>query len=123
VVRGLRGARIGAIGARPNAFHTVRFSEKLLQNADITTVVCDFSDIIARAEAIGERDAAVEQTLARIHAYGKVQEGISDMLLRRQARLILAIEGWVKESRCDAVAISCWDSGAEPLLVAPPALP
>ena len=31
VVRGLRTARIGAIGARPNAFNTVRYSEKMLE--------------------------------------------------------------------------------------------
>ena len=32
VVRGLKGLRIGAIGARPAAFNTVRFSEKLLES-------------------------------------------------------------------------------------------
>src|SRR5215212_3582823 len=31
IVRGLRSARIGAIGARPNAFNTTRYSEKLLE--------------------------------------------------------------------------------------------
>ena len=31
VVKGLRGARIGAIGARPAAFKTVRYSEKILE--------------------------------------------------------------------------------------------
>ena len=31
VVRGMRGLRIGAIGARPAAFNTVRYSEKLLE--------------------------------------------------------------------------------------------
>ena len=33
VVRGLRGARFGMLGARPAAFITVRFSEKLLERA------------------------------------------------------------------------------------------
>ncbi len=31
VVKGLRNLRIGAIGARPAAFNTVRYSEKLLE--------------------------------------------------------------------------------------------
>ena len=35
VVNGLRSARIGAVGARPDAFKTVRFSEKLLQSSGI----------------------------------------------------------------------------------------
>src|SRR5277367_4100368 len=33
VVRGLRRVRIGAVGARPNAFNTTRYSEKLLEVA------------------------------------------------------------------------------------------
>src|SRR5690606_14109019 len=36
VVRGLRRARIGAIGARPNAFNTTRYSEKLLEATGIS---------------------------------------------------------------------------------------
>jgi L-fucose isomerase-like protein len=36
VVRKLRHARIGAIGARPGAFNTVRYSEKLLEASGIT---------------------------------------------------------------------------------------
>ena len=35
VVNGLKNARIGAIGARPAAFQTMRFSEKLLQASGI----------------------------------------------------------------------------------------
>src|SRR5450631_3571182 len=31
VVKGMRGLRIGAIGARPAAFNTVRYSEKMLE--------------------------------------------------------------------------------------------
>src|SRR5437763_1724770 len=31
IVRGMHGLRIGAIGARPAAFNTVRYSEKLLE--------------------------------------------------------------------------------------------
>jgi len=36
VVRKLKNARIGAIGARPAAFNTVRYSEKLLEASGIT---------------------------------------------------------------------------------------
>lgn len=41
VVNGLRHARIGAIGARPAGFQTVRASEKLLQKSGITVVPVD----------------------------------------------------------------------------------
>src|ERR1700752_2467847 len=36
VVRGLKNVRFGAIGARPTAFNTVRYSEKLLEKSGIT---------------------------------------------------------------------------------------
>src|SRR5260221_7580123 len=36
VVRGLRRLRIGSIGARPTAFNTVRYSEKLLEASGIS---------------------------------------------------------------------------------------
>jgi L-fucose isomerase-like protein len=50
VVKGLRHARVGAIGARPAAFQTVRFSEKLLQDSGITVVPVDLSEIIGQAQ-------------------------------------------------------------------------
>ena len=49
VVRGLKGARIGAIGARPAAFNTVRFSEKLLEHAGISIETLDLSEVFGRA--------------------------------------------------------------------------
>jgi L-fucose isomerase-like protein len=48
----MKGLRVGAIGARPIGFQTMRFSEKILQKADITVVPVDMSEIIAAAEKI-----------------------------------------------------------------------
>ena len=50
VVNGLNGARIGAIGARPAAFRTVRYSEKILQVNGISVEVIDLSEIFGHAE-------------------------------------------------------------------------
>ena len=41
VVRRLKNARIGAIGARPAAFNTVRYSEKLLESSGISVETLD----------------------------------------------------------------------------------
>src|SRR5229473_2435729 len=43
VVRGLRRLRIGAIGARPAAFNTVRYSEKILEANGISVETIDLS--------------------------------------------------------------------------------
>src|SRR5689334_22052931 len=46
VVRGLRRLRIGAIGARPAAFNTVRYSEKILESSGISVEPIDLSEIM-----------------------------------------------------------------------------
>ena len=48
VVRGLRRLRIGAIGARPAAFNTVRYSEKMLEASGISVEPIDLSEILGR---------------------------------------------------------------------------
>ena len=109
-VRGLRGARIGCIGARPAAFNTVRFSEKLLQASGITVVPVDLSEIIAEAGRLSDGDAAVGEKLAEIRAYGRIPPTIAGERVVRQARLSLTLERWVERNACDASAIQCWTS-------------
>ena len=60
VVRGLKHARIGSIGARTGAFQTMRFSEKLLQASGLTVVTVDLSEIIFAANALADDAPEVE---------------------------------------------------------------
>ncbi|MDR1062116.1 MAG: fucose isomerase [Clostridiales bacterium] len=53
VANGLRGARIAMLGARPAAFGTVRFSEKILQRHGISVQTVDLSEVIAAARRMG----------------------------------------------------------------------
>ena len=64
VVNGLRHARIGAIGARPAGFQTVRASEKLLQKSGITVVPVDLSEILGAARKIAGAVSMYALTLA-----------------------------------------------------------
>jgi L-fucose isomerase-like protein len=52
VVRGLRHARFGALGARPTAFNTVRYSEKLLERSGISVETLDLSELFGRARRL-----------------------------------------------------------------------
>ncbi len=61
VVRGLRRVRLGAIGARPNAFNTTRFSEKLLEASGISVNTIDLSEIFGNAGALIDTDPRVRQ--------------------------------------------------------------
>ena len=110
VVNGLRGARIGAIGARPAAFQTVRFSEKLLQTAGITVVPVDLSEIIFGAQSLHDNDPDVQEKLAAIHEYGKIPDYIPSQNVLKQAKLSVTLDRWMDENECDASAVECWDS-------------
>lgn len=110
VVRGLRGARVGMIGARPAAFQTVRFSEKLLQSTGITVVPVDLSEILDAAEKIPENAKELKEKLGVIQEYGKIPGHIPVEHVVRQARLSVAIDRWVARTQCVASAIQCWDS-------------
>ncbi len=109
VVKGITSARVGAIGTRPDPFHTVRFSEKLLQAYGITVCVVDMSDIIAKADSM-ERTGEVEAKIREIQAYGRIPSFISNEKIEKQAKLCIVLEDWVRENECDASAIQCWDS-------------
>ena len=110
VVNGLRKARIGAIGARPAAFQTVRYSEKLLQAAGITVVPVDLSEIIFGAQSLSDGDPAVQAKVEQVKDYGTIPDDIPEGNILRQAKLSLTIERWMEENECDASAVECWDS-------------
>jgi len=110
VVKGLRNARVGAIGARPGAFQTVRFSEKLLQNSGITVVTVDLSEIIGNARKLDQETQAVQQKLSEIRDYGNIPDHIEQTNVLKQARLSVAVDEWIQENEVDASAIQCWTS-------------
>jgi L-fucose isomerase-like protein len=109
VVKGLRKARLGAIGARPDAFKTVRFSEKILEAQGISVSTIDLSEILGAAQAIGDSDRKVRAKLNDIRAYAKTN-GVPDKSLRLMAKLGVAISNWMSQSDLDATAIQCWTS-------------
>ncbi|MGO4212813.1 fucose isomerase, partial [Terriglobus sp. YAF25] len=61
VVRGLRRVRLGAVGARPNAFNTTRFSEKLFEAAGISVNTIDLSEVFGSTQRIADADTRVKQ--------------------------------------------------------------
>ncbi|MDE2112459.1 MAG: fucose isomerase [Alphaproteobacteria bacterium] len=110
LVRGMKRARIGAIGARTPAFQTVRYSEKLLQKSGITVVTVDLSEILAGASALGDSDEAVQLKLAEIIDYGRIPSTIKRENIVKQAKFSVAVNRWMAENECDASCIQCWTS-------------
>jgi L-fucose isomerase-like protein len=109
-VRGLRGARLGAIGARTGAFQTMRYSEKLLQAAGITVVTVDLSEMIGAASKVSDTDGDLVAKLTAIKAYGRIPAHIKPEQIARLAKWSLAVDRWIEANECDASAIQCWRS-------------
>ena len=110
VVNGLRSARVGAIGTRPAAFQTVRFSEKLLQNSGITVVTVDLSEIISKAQKLDNKASNVTDKLARIKDYGNIPNRIKQESILKQAKLSVVIDEWMAQNELNASAVQCWTS-------------
>ena len=112
VVRGIRGARLGAIGARPAAFNTVRYSEKLLERSGISVDTLDLSEIFGKASKLKDGDAKLAAKLDSMKAYVPTG-GVPNTSMVRMAKLGVVIEDWMAENRLDASAIQCWTSMEE----------
>src|SRR3989304_5018261 len=69
VVKGLKSVRFGAIGARPAAFKTVRYSEKLLERSGVSIETVDLSEMFGRASKLKESDAIVNAKMDEIKSY------------------------------------------------------
>ncbi len=109
VVRGLKSARLGAIGARPTAFNTVRYSEKLLQAYGITVSTIDLSEVFGAAGKLADDDARVKDKLSTIKAYAK-HDSVPNPLVVRMAKLGIVISDWMQANDLDASALQCWTS-------------
>ena len=109
VVNGLRSARIGAVGARPNAFNTTRYSEKLLQASGITVSTMDLSDLFGQAERIADNDARVKQKISDIKGYADATRTPEPSLVR-MSKLAIVLLDWMDRNDLHASAIQCWSS-------------
>ncbi len=116
VVNGLRHARLGAIGTRPAAFNTVRYSEKLLQLSGISVETLDLSEVIGRAKRLKESE--YKDKLAAIKAYARC-EGVPTESLVKMAKLGVVVDRWIEECELDGTAFQCWTAIEEYYGVAP----
>lgn len=109
VVRGLSRVRIGAVGARPNAFNTTRFSEKLLEAAGISVSTIDLSEVFGDAAKISNEDARVRQRVDQIRRYADAVS-VPDESILRMAKFALVVDDWMQSLGITATAVQCWSS-------------
>ena len=109
IVKGLKNARFGAIGARPAAFNTVRYSEKILELSGIAVETIDLSEILGRVALLADNDRRVKNKLNAIKKY-IATKSIPDAALLKIAKFGYVVDQWVKENKIDGTAIQCWTS-------------
>jgi L-fucose isomerase-like protein len=118
VVKGLRRLRIGAIGARPAAFNTVRYSEKILEQNGISVEPIDLSEIFGRVDRMRDDDPAAQAKLAAIKAYVSTA-GVPDAALLKMSKLGAVIDQWMEQTQVAISAVQCWTSLEEYFGVVP----
>jgi L-fucose isomerase-like protein len=107
VVRGLQNVRFGAIGGRPAAFNTVRYSEKILELAGIAVEPVDLYEILGKVDRLSDKDRAVKAKLNAITKYTNVKSIPADGLLK-MAKFGTVVDRWVKENELAGTAVQCW---------------
>jgi len=106
-VRGLKGVRVGAIGARTGPFNTVRYSEKLLEAAGISVETLDLTEVLGRANLLKSNDPAVRRKLQAIKSYTDCT-AVTATGLDRMARFAVVVDRWMKDLELAGTALQCW---------------
>lgn len=109
VVRGLSRVRIGAVGARPNAFNTTRYSEKLLEASGISVSTIDLSEVFGNTGKIADNDTRVKQRIEQIRRYADASK-VPDEAILKMAKFALVVDDWMQSLGISATAIQCWSS-------------
>ena len=112
VVRGLRNLRIGALGARPTAFNTVRYSEKLLEQSGISIETLDLFELFGWVGKLKDDDKAVKAKLKQIGEYVNAK-AVPPASLLKMAKFGVAVDSWMERTKLNATAIQCWTAMEE----------
>ncbi|MGA2614430.1 MAG: L-fucose/L-arabinose isomerase family protein [Spirochaetia bacterium] len=118
VVKGMRKARFGQIGARPAAFATVRYSEKLLERAGISVESIDLSEVFGRAWSLNDKESSVLSKLDEIRSYVKTTRIPRESLVR-MAKFAVVLDQLIAERELSGTAVQCWTSMQENFGIVP----
>ena len=112
VIKGLKHARMGMIGARPAAFNTVRFSEKLFERSGISVDTIDLSEVFGRIDRLDNDNPALVAKLDEVKAYLRIK-GIPNEALVKMAKFGTVVDQWMEDEGLVASAVQCWTAMEE----------
>jgi L-fucose isomerase-like protein len=112
ILKGLKNARVGVLGARPAAFNTVRFSEKLLEQAGISVETLDLSEVFGRVGRLKDDDPKVQAKLSGIGGYVPTA-GVPPPSLMKMAKFGVVVDEWMKDNALAGTSVQCWTAMEE----------
>ncbi|MGB9678173.1 MAG: L-fucose/L-arabinose isomerase family protein, partial [Candidatus Ratteibacteria bacterium] len=118
ILKGIKNLKLGAIGTRPDAFKTVRYSEKILEKNGISVDVIDLSEIFARISKIKDDDRRVKDEIERFRNYMESKE-VPVQSLIKFSKLKIVIEDWIYQNDIKGIGFQCWTSIEENFGIVP----
>jgi L-fucose isomerase-like protein len=112
IVKGLKNLRVGVLGARPAAFNTVRFSEKVMERHGISVETLDLSEVFGRIGRLTDQDPKVKAKLESIHSY-VTTEGVPPAPLAKMAKFGVVVDDWMKDNALAGSSVQCWTAMQE----------
>lgn len=106
-VKGLKNARLGVVGVRPNAFKTVRYSEKILERNTISVEIVSLMEIVGRAGELEDDSPEVTDVLDQMGQWF-CWENVPEEAITKTAKLAAVLLDWIKENELDAISFNCW---------------
>jgi L-fucose isomerase-like protein len=112
IVKGLENLRVGVLGARPAAFNTVRFSEKLMERHGISVETLDLSEVFGRIGRLKDDDPKVQAKIAGIRSYVPT-ESVPASPLVKMAKFGAVVDDWMKDNELAGTSVQCWTAMEE----------
>jgi len=110
VVKGLRNARIGQVGVRPQTFETVAYDEiAMARKFGQNVIYANLVDILTEARKLKDDDPAVQEVLADLRRTVAILTVAEDYLVKA-AKLETALAAFWTRSGLSALTMQCWHS-------------
>lgn len=118
IVKRLKRCRLGAIGARPTLFKTIRFDEVALQHYGITTEVFDNSDLLVKVDRIKDNAPELLKKIDTLKNYTNFSCVPADKVMVL-AKISVALDQFIEEQQLDAIGLRCWSDLQLTLKISP----
>lgn len=105
-VDGLKDARAGVVGLRPNPFQTVRYSEKILEGEGISVENISLMKTLEEVGDLEEDNSDVQDFLEEMEDGFKFE--LPEKHKLKTAKLGAYLLNWIEENDLDTLSFQCW---------------